>query len=97
MMMTKEYTEQVMHSAVSHHLLTYAQPVPVVFPPRSLCIPRSLLAGLQEKLGSPTVCTASVSNSVSTVQQQLEHWCAIKIILVLNQKHSTMPATWKVS
>lgn len=46
MMMTKEYTEQVMHSAVSHHLLTHAQPVLVVLPPRSLCIPKSLLAGL---------------------------------------------------
>lgn len=45
-MMTKEYTEQVMHSAVSHHLLTHAQPVLVVLPPRSLCIPKSSLAGL---------------------------------------------------
>lgn len=37
----------------------------------------------------------STGLDVSTVQQQLQHWCVISIIHTLNREHSTIVATGK--
>ena len=53
------------------------------------CAPSACsLAGHHEKLNSPWL-------HVSTVLQQLKHWCVISIILILNPKHGTISATRK--
>ena len=48
--------------------------------------PACPLAGQSKKLENPWL-------SVSTALQQLKHQCDINIILILNPKHSTLPAT----
>ena len=54
--------------------------------PASCAPPASSLKGQYEKLKSPWL-------SVSTAQQQLKRQCVISILLILNPKHSTTPAT----
>ena len=54
--------------------------------PASCAPPASLLAGQYEKLKSPWL-------RISTAQQQLKHQCVINVILILNPKRNTIPAT----
>ena len=66
---------------VSWGLLSWPCPLPAPCAPAA-----SSLVGQQEKLKSPWLY-------VSTSPQHLKHRCVISIILILNPKHNTIPAT----
>ena len=109
-----------MHSAMTHHLLTDAQPVPEqqsqspgqqppVYIPSitSYCMEYpfgQFVSAVMAMLPPSFLCTSFLAEhgklqspwlSVSTAQQQLKHQCIINIMLILNPKHSTIPATRK--
>lgn len=59
------------------------------FVPSQLLFPPSSHVGQHEKLWSPWL-------SINTALQQLEHWCAVSMIFILNPKHKIQATMKKI-
>lgn len=81
------YTDHEMLHGMEYPFGTFRCAVLAVLPPSFLC---TCLLPEHGKLKNPGL-------RVSTAQQLPKYQCVTNIILILNPKHSTVPAAWKKS
>lgn len=75
----KEYSKQVMHSAIAHHHLTDAQPVPELQPPTSF-VPSLYTKHdtIQGAISLWPLCPCSVPSQLSVPPQPHGRWGGVR-------------------